>query len=108
MTDRAATRAGRYRKRPVIVDAIQWTGDNADEVTAFSGHRFDVLDPADATDDPDATAQVLDSLHSTWVLVRTGDWIIRGVRGEYYPCRDEVFRETYEAAPLDALIEVEP
>lgn len=86
--------------RPIVVDAVQWTGTNADEVTAFAGRLFDAIDPIDRhlLDDPEATAQVFDALHSTWVLVFTGDWIIRGIKGEFYPCRDAVFRETYEVA----------
>ena len=42
------------------------------------------------------TAVVYDTLHGTWVNVSTGDWIIRGVEGEFYPCRPDVFAETYE------------
>lgn len=86
----------RFRKKPVIIDAIQWTGDNTAELIVFTGNQFEPIDTNETTDDPEATARVLDSLHSTWVLVQAGDWIIRGVKGEFYPCRDEVFRETYE------------
>lgn len=87
------------RKKPVEIQAIQWTGDNADAVEEFAdGRLFMELDERDRanSDDPEATGQVFDRLHSTWVLVYTGDWIIRGVQGEFYPCRDSVFRETYE------------
>lgn len=95
----------RYRKKPVEVDAIQWTGDNHEDVLRFaiayhpdSGpmNHFWPLDPEDAGDDPDMTAEVFDNLHSTWIGVYTGNWIIRGVRGEFYPCADDVFRATYE------------
>lgn len=41
-------------------------------------------------------AVVYDSLHGTWVNVRENDWIIRGVQGEFYPCRADVFEQTYE------------
>jgi hypothetical protein len=87
-----------FRKRPVEVPAIQWRGDNRDDLVAFAGMHFDVLDPEDRAncDDPEATAQILDVLHATWVLVYTGDWIIKGLKGEFYPCRDEVFTESYE------------
>lgn len=90
----------RYRKIPVVVDAIRWTGDNEGEVTAFTNRRFRAMDAEDRAncDDPDATAEVFDRLHSTWVLVYTGDWIIQGVQGEFYPIRDSVFQETYEEA----------
>jgi len=39
---------------------------------------------------------VFDRLHNTWVQFKVGDWIIKGVRGEFYPCEEEVFAETYE------------
>ena len=88
-----------YRKKPVEVDAIQWTGDNRNEMWAFARDKFDVTHPDDRqySDDPNATAAVMDDLHSTWVLVYDGDYIIRGIKGEFYPCRPDVFAQTYEA-----------
>ncbi|GIM88839.1 hypothetical protein [Paractinoplanes toevensis] len=89
-----------FRKKPVKVAAVQWTGSNAAELAEFTNGQFQVLDEADRAncDDPEATAQVFDVLHSTWVLVYDGDWIPRGVRGEHYPVRESVFHETYETA----------
>ncbi|MGW5509927.1 hypothetical protein ACWEV9_19450 [Streptomyces albogriseolus] len=92
----------RYRKRPVEVDTIRWTGDNEQAVQAFTGgpSTFYALDPADRenSDDPEATATVYDKLHSTWILVYTGQHIVRGVKGEYYPIAEDVLAETYERA----------
>lgn len=90
----------RFRKRPVEVDAWQWCGDNADELAVFAGPNFAVLDDEDRANcnDPEATAQIFDRLHATWVLVYTRDWIVRGIRGEYYPIKDDVLWDTYEAA----------
>ncbi len=90
-----------YRKKPVEIRALQWTGDNATAVAAFTRGQFDVFSTLDRAncDDPDATAHVFDALHSTWMLAQTGDHIIEGVQGEFYPIRDEVFRATYE--PVD-------
>lgn len=94
----------RYRKRPVEVDTIQWTGDNEPEVQAFTGGpaTFYALEPEDRenSDDPEVTAAVFDKLHSTWVGVKTGQHIVRGVKGEYYPIAEDVLAETYE--PADA------
>ncbi|AMS02209.1 hypothetical protein FDI84_gp56 [Mycobacterium phage Pipsqueaks] len=45
------------------------------------------------------SAVVYDDLNDTWVSVATGDWIIRGVQGEFYPCKPDIFAETYEAVP---------
>jgi hypothetical protein len=87
-----------YRKRPIEVEAVQWTGSNAAQMNHFAASHFAVLDEPDRAtcDDPDATAQVYDALHSTWVPVQTDDWIVQGVHGEFYPCRNDVFEITYE------------
>lgn len=88
--------AQQFRKKPIVIDAMQWTGDNADSLRVFTDGRFTEVAPEDRTDDPDKDAAVLDNLHSTWVLMTRGDWVIRGVQGEFYPCVDTVFAATYE------------
>ncbi|TWS25565.1 hypothetical protein FK530_22870 [Tsukamurella conjunctivitidis] len=62
---------------------------------------LDVLGESEVVERRDGgfDAVVYDRLHGTWVNVRKGDWIIRGVEGEFYPCREDVFAATYEAAP---------
>lgn len=96
----------RRRKKPVVVDTIQWTGDNEDEVQAFTigATNFYALDPEDRenSEDPEATATVFDNLHNTWVLVYTGQHIVRGVKREYYPIAEEVLADTYEPAEAEA------
>lgn len=89
----------RRRKRPVEVDTIQWTGSNEADVRAFTGPgSFYALDDEDRAgcDDPEATATVFDNLHNTWVLVYTGQHIVRGVRREYYPIAEGVLADTYD------------
>ena len=66
-----------FRKRPVEVEAVQWTGENLAEVTAFTGDAdfFRTVDAATAKYsfyDPEITATVFDCLHSTWVGVKPG------------------------------------
>jgi hypothetical protein len=92
--DRSVPR--RYRKKAVEIDAIQWTGANAERVREFAEGGWNEIAPDDRHADPEATAEVYDRLHSTWVLMYTGDMVIRGMRGEYYPCRLDVFFETNE------------
>jgi hypothetical protein len=95
----------RWRKRPVVVDAIRWTGDNLAEVLEFAGGPyFGAVPPEDRTEDPDMTAEVFDKLHSTWVHVYDGQWIIRGVQGELYPIAADVLVATYE--PVDGTVAV--
>lgn len=88
-----------FRKKPVVIEAVQWTGDNEDELYAFTGaQNFAVIHPDDRpnSDDPEATASVFDVLHSTWVLVYTGQWVIKGAKGEFYPINEQVLSETYD------------
>jgi hypothetical protein len=88
----------KYRKKPVVVEAVRWTGDNEAELTAFTSGWFEAVGPEDRGDDPAITGSVFDVLHSTWVGVKTGQCVIRGVKGEYYPIDEEVLAETYEPA----------
>lgn len=97
----------RYRKRPVEVEAVQW-GGTADGATPIIDWVLSGGSTANyVCSDPDrCTANSGDTSHS--IIIRTlegdmtasvGDWIIRGVEGEFYPCRDDIFRATYEKAP---------
>jgi len=89
----------RWRKKPVEIDAIQWTGDNLAELEEFCGTGyFEAVPPEDRDPDPDMTAQVYDKLHGTWVHVYDGQWVIRGIQGEHYPVAADVFAATYEPA----------
>lgn len=85
------------RKIPTTVDVVQWVW-NTEEVQEFTGaDKFRHLTPHETTSrDDGVSAEVYDELHNTWVGVKTGNWIIKGVNGEFYPCDDQVFRKTYE------------
>jgi len=88
----------RYRKKPVEVEAMQWTGDNEADIQAWAGpDNFYELDPEDRNDDPETTAAVRVAANgNTELCVLTGEWILRDKSG-FYPCNAERFAETYEA-----------
>ncbi|MFI1728213.1 hypothetical protein ACH40E_03025 [Streptomyces acidicola] len=68
----------RYRNRTAEIEAIQWTGDNADALSAFcSPFDFQTIDPEDRVEDPDETAAVRESEHGTWRGLKPGDWVVR-------------------------------
>lgn len=82
----------RFRKKPVVIEAEQFTGHNVADLAAQLGVEllYDTSDPPE------------------WIVIETpegdmkaraGDWIIKGVEGELYPCRASVFEATYE--PVD-------
>lgn len=91
-------RVAKYRKLPIEVEAVRWTGSNLSEMASFAGAMFQENGPEDQAEDPEMTAQIYDELHSTWVSLRTGDWVLRGIKGEFYPCAAEVFQATYQSA----------
>ena len=76
----------RFRKLPIEVDALRWTGDNAIQTALFLRNVNWQFTHKGIN---------IDTLEGT-MLASEGDWIIKGVLGEYYPCKDAVFTLTYE------------
>ena len=95
----------RFQKRPVVIEAVQFVGSNWHELTSFvpfiDDHTpgFRSLVTAEFENGRLHVAEVYDEIHDTWVKVATGDWIIRGLKGEFYPCESAVFGESYIPAP---------
>jgi hypothetical protein len=90
----------RFRVRNAIIEALQWTGTNVSEVRAFAGsfHRIDPVD-RDNLDDPEWTGSLLETNHSTWQGLRTGDWVVRYTSGLIGGVRADDFAKEYEPAP---------
>lgn len=95
---------GRYRKRPVEVEAVQFTGTNHDDVAVFMGCGCGVKAiKADCPYDHSLAgprALFIRTLEGSMRADR-GDWIIQGVAGEFYPCKPEIFKATYEPVDRD-------
>lgn len=78
----------KYRKKPVEVEAIQWTGNNFEEVKAFTnGKAYKSL-----TNDK---ALIIDTLEGKHLAILK-DFIIKGIQNEFYPCKPDIFKKTYE------------
>lgn len=84
----------KFRKKPVVIEAVQYDGSNLGEIQAFVGGLARYLDDEAPGRE---VAEVYDRLHDTWVKFGVFDWIIRGVQGEHYPCVNDVFVATYES-----------
>lgn len=78
----------KYRKKPVVIEAVQWTGENQDDIKVHMNTTILAIDK------------------KTHLLIRTmegvmealpGDWIIKGIKGEFYPCKPDIFEATYES-----------
>lgn len=88
----------RYRKIPVVIDAIQWDGSNevaqeiCEWVLASGGEAARVTNPFT---DSIAITTLEGTMYATG-----GWWVIRGVAGEFYPCAPEIFAQTYVSVGL--------
>lgn len=89
----------KYRKKPVVIDAMQYTKDNIHEVMSwiesFGKRSSDV-----ATYRQDTNKYEIDTLEGKHE-VTCGDFIIRGIKGEFYPCKPDIFEATYEKVGED-------
>jgi hypothetical protein len=89
-----------YRKKPVVIEAVKWTGGNHREMFNFLGGE-----------DEDYLTAVGVNFYIDWskveggLIIKTlegehvvtvGDYIIKGIKGEYYPCKPDIFEATYE------------
>ena len=88
----------KYRQRPVVIEAVQWTGDNYDELREWGAPvtvlpasnrpgRGEALIIGTLEDGPNCEA-----VH----IADPQDWIIKGIANEFYPCKDSIFRATYD------------
>ena len=78
-----------FRKKPVVIKAVQWTGDMG-KVIELVGHDLPTYGPPH---DGALRIATLEGDHACLL----GDWIIRGIKGEFYPCKPDIFAATYEA-----------
>ena len=81
----------KFRKKPVVIEAVQWFkhGDHKQVTFVPSNH------PAWNCPEQAENCGWIETLEGGH-FVTPGDWIIKGVKGEFYPCKPDVFAETYE------------
>lgn len=77
-----------FVKKPIKVQAVQWTGDNYEEIADFVEH---ISFPCSF----DKGSVIIETLEGNY-YARKGDWIIRGINGEFYLCEPDIFEKTYE------------
>ena len=75
-----------YRKKPITISAVQYTGNNLNEILTFTrGNAY--LNKSNAL-----MIKTLEGEH----IASVGDFIIEGIHKEYYPCKPDIFAKTYE------------
>lgn len=90
----------KYRKKPIVVEAIQWTGSNLEEIRNFVGG--DLIENYIKHFDIERTlikqtlsGIAINTLEGT-MIVNYGDYIIKGVNNKFYPCKPDIFKQIYE------------
>lgn len=87
----------KFRKKPDVIEAVRWTGENREEIRTFCP-RDAFFTPARQDTEGHITAwQLLIDSFVGMMYAEIGDYIIKGVNGEFYPCKPDVFAKTYEA-----------
>ena len=76
----------KFRKKPVVIDAMQWMGYMTPELRQF------LLNCNFKVEGPTLYIETLEGRMATTLL----DYVIRGVKGEFYPCAEDIFELTYE------------
>ncbi len=80
----------KFRKKPIVIEAVQFTGE-----ASISAISFMVAGTRTITWGRNKDTLSIKTLEGT-MQANISDWIIKGIKGECYPCRDDIFRETYE------------
>lgn len=90
-----------YRKKPIEIEAIKYDGKNADDCIKFIESGL-VICWKKKVDFPISKPEIrvmIETLEGV-MHARPGDYIIRGVNGEYYPCKPDIFAKTYECVEV--------
>lgn len=86
-----------FRKRPVVIEAIQWTGENFDELFDWGSPHGGILNAKILRDgDGHNTTKLSITTLEGVMTAEVDDWIIKGIEGELYPCKPDIFEATYE------------
>lgn len=82
----------KYRKKTVVIEAIQWLIENIQDVEKFFGGQATMETWWLSGPEPVVVIKTLEGE----MRANVGDWIIKGVKGEFYPCKPDIFVATYE------------
>ena len=86
---------GKYRKKPVVIDAIQLTSESLMDCISFIYPDISVIDHSTLTAIRKNKFLYIETLEGD-MKAQFGDYIIKGVQGEVYPCKPDIFEATYE------------
>jgi hypothetical protein len=80
-----------YKKKPVVIEAVKFTGKNAPEISDFTNRKSCLYGNR-----PNMGDELFIKTLEGEMVASIGDYIIKGVQGEFYPCKPDIFEQTYE------------
>jgi hypothetical protein len=86
----------KFRKKPVVIEAVQWNTKNYDEIVAFTDGKARYYEWFQYNESGLNKEMLHISTLEGKMEASKGDWIIKGVKGEFYPCKPDIFEQTYE------------
>ena len=86
---------GKYRKKPITIEALQWLYGNEAEVLNFIGDNFVGFNNVFSSNTYYNPSMYLRTLEGI-MEVSINDYIIKGIHGEFYACKPDIFEETYD------------
>lgn len=95
----------KFRKKPLLVDAVQVTKENIILLSKRLKLDLSLMDDNEMVI-PEPVAVMVKTIDGNSAYVGIGDWIIRGIRGELYPCRGDIFDDSYDAITVTAVLDV--
>jgi hypothetical protein len=98
----------KFRKKPVVIEAVQLKWANWSEVCDFLGPIIGEHNPGRSSKEYSDTCGEHTNEDAGWIeitiptlegdhIAKHGDWIIKGIQGEFYPCKPDIFAAIYEA-----------
>ena len=98
-----------FRKKPIEIEAMLWTGYNYTESEIFLGEQlahghYEIASPERGNGWTSGSyansAKIISTLEGD-MRCQPGDWIIKGLQGEFYPCKPDIFAKRYDALPIN-------
>lgn len=90
----------KFRKKPVVIDAILYTGNNEKEIIEFTQgnakYKMAVGSSADGSGGKQSYEHFSVETPEGNMRITEGDYVIKGIKGEFYPCKPDVFAKSYE------------
>ena len=78
----------KYRKKPIVIEAIQFNGNNESEIIEFT--------KSISLTRPECLKSMRIPTLEGDMIANVGDWIVKGVNGEFYPIKDNIFKKLYD------------